>query len=95
MDLKIIPVLQVFIAAVMMVVLTLLFPSLHYNVMGKNLITVIVLSIAMLIAVLAVYCFRQHDTTVNPKNPEDTNQVVNSGIYAYSRNPMYLAFFSS
>ena len=44
-----------------------------------------------MIGFLAIYSFRVHQTTVNPTKPETSSQVVDSGIYKYSRNPMYLA----
>jgi protein-S-isoprenylcysteine O-methyltransferase Ste14 len=44
-----------------------------------------------LLGFVAIYSFRKHQTTVNPTKPETTSVIVNSGIYAYSRNPMYLA----
>ena len=47
--------------------------------------------IAIVIGFLAIYSFRVHQTTVNPTKPETSSQVVDSGIYKYSRNPMYLA----
>lgn len=41
------------------------------------------------IAVSGVIEFRKAKTTVNPINPEKASSVVNSGIYRYTRNPMY------
>ncbi|MCP3699449.1 MAG: isoprenylcysteine carboxylmethyltransferase family protein [Aliivibrio sp.] len=34
--------------------------------------------------------FRDAKTTVNPLKPESSSSLVNSGIYQYTRNPMYL-----
>jgi protein-S-isoprenylcysteine O-methyltransferase Ste14 len=36
--------------------------------------------------------FFKNETTVNPINPEKTTSLVTSGIYGYSRNPMYVGF---
>ncbi|KAB2826394.1 methyltransferase family protein [Aliivibrio finisterrensis] len=36
--------------------------------------------------------FRDAKTTVNPLKPESSSSLVNSGIYQYTRNPMYLGF---
>ena len=55
-----------------------------------SLVTLLMV-IAIVIGFLAIYSFRVHQTTVNPTKPETSSQVVDSGIYKYSRNPMYLA----
>lgn len=39
-----------------------------------------------------VAAFRRAGTTVNPMKPNSTAALVSSGIYNYSRNPMYLGF---
>lgn len=44
----------------------------------------------VLIAVLGVLAFRRHRTTLNPLQPDNSSQIVTTGIFAHSRNPMYL-----
>jgi protein-S-isoprenylcysteine O-methyltransferase Ste14/putative intracellular protease/amidase len=39
-----------------------------------------------------VVAFRRAKTTVNPMKPDTTSSLVVSGIYRYTRNPMYLGF---
>lgn len=56
---------------------------------------VLPLSIALALAGIAIAAigaaaFRRAHTTVNPLHPEQTSQLVTSGIFQYSRNPMYL-----
>ncbi len=56
---------------------------------------IVVLSIApavigVLIAVAGVVAFRRADTTVDPRVPDRSSALVTSGIYRYTRNPMYL-----
>ncbi len=48
--------------------------------------------LALGIAVMSagVLAFREANTTVDPRSPEDTSQIVGSGIYRFTRNPMYL-----
>lgn len=36
--------------------------------------------------------FRKARTTVNPLKPETASALVSSGVYRYTRNPMYLGF---
>lgn len=40
----------------------------------------------------AVWLFRSKHTTVNPTTPEAVGQMVCTGVYRFTRNPMYLAF---
>lgn len=42
------------------------------------------------IAAAGLLAFRRHRTTVDPLHPERAAQVVQTGIYARTRNPMYL-----
>ena len=39
-----------------------------------------------------VMAFRVAKTTVDPRTPEKASALVTSGVYRYSRNPMYVAF---
>lgn len=45
------------------------------------------------VGVAGIYEFRKAKTTVNPVKVEQASCVVDSGIFAYSRNPMYLGLF--
>ncbi|MCY1553776.1 Phospholipid methyltransferase [compost metagenome] len=42
------------------------------------------------VALFGVASFRRAKTTVNPTTPGAASALVDSGIYRYSRNPMYL-----
>ena len=44
----------------------------------------------LLILVLAVHLFKKQRTTVNPIKIENATSLVTSGVFKYSRNPMYL-----
>jgi protein-S-isoprenylcysteine O-methyltransferase Ste14 len=44
------------------------------------------------IATGGVIAFRKAGTTVDPRDPHASSAFVASGIYRYSRNPMYLGF---
>jgi protein-S-isoprenylcysteine O-methyltransferase Ste14 len=41
--------------------------------------------------ITAVLSFKKYQTTVNPLRPEKASQLVTSGIFKFSRNPMYFA----
>ena len=42
------------------------------------------------VLVLAVSLFKKQNTTVNPIKIENASSLVTSGVFEYSRNPMYL-----
>ncbi|WP_417531485.1 methyltransferase family protein [Marinobacter lipolyticus] len=55
-------------------------------------VAVAVFAIGTLFSVAGVIAFRQAQTTVDPRTPEASSDLVSSGIYRYSRNPMYVGF---
>ena len=48
------------------------------------------MAIAPIAPVAAFMQFRRAHTTVDPHKPETTTTLVTSGVYAWTRNPMYL-----
>ncbi|MGB1158129.1 MAG: methyltransferase family protein [Porticoccaceae bacterium] len=65
-----------------------LLPSVTFGWQG--LLALIILVVALGIIVMAVATFRQLQTTVNPLLPKSASALATSGIFSYSRNPMYL-----
>ncbi|MDF0643957.1 MAG: isoprenylcysteine carboxylmethyltransferase family protein [Nitrospira sp.] len=51
-----------------------------------------VFTVGLAIAIAGVLAFRRAKTTVNPLTPDATTAMVTSGIYRFTRNPMYLGF---
>ncbi len=49
-----------------------------------------VIAIAPVTPIAAMIQFRRAQTTVNPHTPESTTALVTSGVYAWTRNPMYV-----
>ena len=58
----------------------------------QTLIAVFILSVGLLILINPVLKFIKSKTTINPIKFKKVNKLVTSGIYKYSRNPMYLGF---
>jgi protein-S-isoprenylcysteine O-methyltransferase Ste14 len=57
---------------------------------GRLAIALVVLASGLAVIVAGVLEFRRARTTVDPVHPEKATAVVESGIYRFTRNPMYL-----
>ena len=60
----------------------------------QNTLALIFLIIGFVIIFSATKEFKKSDTTVNPMKPETSTSLVTSGIFKYTRNPMYLGLTS-
>ena len=57
---------------------------------NNNIISLFLTILGLTIFVSAVKSFRKQKTTVNPLDPKQASSLVTSGIFKFSRNPMYL-----
>jgi protein-S-isoprenylcysteine O-methyltransferase Ste14 len=57
---------------------------------GLQMLAPAIAALGIGIALAGVVEFRRAHTTVNPHKPQNSSQLVTSGIYRYTRNPMYL-----
>jgi len=57
---------------------------------SNNTISLFLLIFGLVVFISAVKSFRTHKTTVNPLEPRKASSLVTSGIFKFSRNPMYL-----
>jgi protein-S-isoprenylcysteine O-methyltransferase Ste14 len=89
--LKVHPPVQLIICTILMYSLAYYFPQYAFSLDLSFPLSLLLITLASVIGLIALYGFRQHKTTFHPHTPEKTNTIVDSGIYAYSRNPMYLA----
>ncbi|EAQ97357.1 methyltransferase family protein [Congregibacter litoralis] len=53
-------------------------------------LSALALTFGIVIALLGVKAFRQAGTTVDPRYPERSSELVVIGVYKITRNPMYL-----
>lgn len=61
-----------------------------FDFFGRELLLKIIFGLGLLIASVAIFQFRRKKTTVNPLEPNKVSSLVTSGIFNYTRNPMYL-----
>tara|TARA_B000000532_G_scaffold183887_1_gene150012 strand:- start:330 stop:773 length:444 start_codon:yes stop_codon:yes gene_type:complete len=57
---------------------------------NQNLISLIIFLIGVLILINPIFKFIKSKTTIDPIKFKKVNKLITSGIYKYSRNPMYL-----
>ena len=57
---------------------------------NQNLISLIILLIGVVILINTILKFIKFKTTIDPIKFKKVNKLITSGIYKYSRNPMYL-----
>lgn len=87
---KIPPPLVALLAAVLMWWLRGFYPlSLLAGGTGRTL-AMLSVTAGLMIAAVGITAFRKAKTTVDPLHPGKASAIVDSGIFAYTRNPMYL-----
>lgn len=68
----------------------------HYSVIDFSAfilyLTVSLVTIGCVFCIAGLVSFRLANTTVNPSKPEQATNLVTSGVYRFSRNPMYVGF---
>lgn len=67
-----------------------LLPGLSADWPGRIALSVALALAGVFLALAGVVSFRRHRTTVNPLKPQAASALVSTGVYAFTRNPMYL-----
>lgn len=90
LELRVPPVLVVFILAVTMGLVTWLLPILEFSLPGKWWFAVGFCLLGGWIILLAAQRIIKARTTLDPRRPEKSRRLVIQGPYRYSRNPIYV-----
>jgi protein-S-isoprenylcysteine O-methyltransferase Ste14 len=91
LELALPPVVVFLIFGGAMYVLDLWLPFGEFDFFGRQTLKRVLAGLALLIGCMAVLAFLLKRTSSNPMQPDKASTLVVSGIYNYSRNPMYLA----
>ena len=84
------PPLITLLFMLMIYLMTLLIPFFNIGFLILNELSGVVFCVSVLVILSSGWRFKKAKTTVDPTTPEKTTSLVTSGIYRYSRNPMYL-----
>jgi protein-S-isoprenylcysteine O-methyltransferase Ste14 len=89
LDAKIPPPAVVLVMAVFMWLISRAVPSLRFDLPGRNWLGAAIVLAGFVTGMSGVLSFRKAHTTTNPLKP-GASTLVTRGVYAMSRNPMYL-----
>jgi len=87
---KIPPLVFILILGIFMWILASISPTFTYNFPFRWIVG---LTFPILGCFVIGYCgflFRRNGTTVNPTKPDTTSSLLTTGVYSYTRNPMYV-----
>ncbi|MFD2586885.1 methyltransferase family protein [Croceitalea marina] len=90
MKFKIPPALVALIFGSALFLLAKYLPVGEFEFFGREILAFVVLGLGFLVVSIAIIQFYRKKTTVDPLNPEKANVLVTSGIFRFTRNPMYL-----
>src|SRR5262245_39796187 len=92
LELKIPPVIVWLAFGGVMFGLARVLPALTFAMPERLVIAILLAALGLAVTIAGVAAFRRKGTTVNPLDPNLSTSIVSSGVYGFSRNPMYLGF---
>ncbi len=92
LEMKVPPVIVMLLTGFFMGITALLLPKSNWDFAICLALCLLFVIMGLGITLLGVWQFHRYKTTVNPIDPNNVNAIVRNGIYAYTRNPMYVGF---
>ena len=90
LELKVPPPAVAFLCALLMWGIAAVVPSIEVDFLPRLLAAVLVGFFGTLVSFAGIVAFSRAHTTVNPLHPDTTTTLVQSGVYRFTRNPMYV-----
>ncbi|WP_047415540.1 isoprenylcysteine carboxylmethyltransferase family protein [Cellulophaga sp. Hel_I_12] len=91
MHLKIPPALVTVITALLMYLVARFLPFGDFNFTGRFYVLWALFGVGMFLGTVSLIQFFTSKTSIDPRDPQKASELVVSGIYKISRNPMYLS----
>ena len=91
MRLKLPPAVIFLIFILLMYLLDRFLPVGEFEFFGRKYLILTLVGMGWTLAIWAMILFFLNKTTIDPREPAKANVLVVSGIYRFTRNPMYLA----
>ncbi len=91
MRLKLPPAGIFLIFVLLMYLLDRFLPVGEFEFFGRKYLILTLVGIGLVLAIWAMILFFMNKTTIDPREPGKAKVLVVSGIYRFTRNPMYLA----
>lgn len=92
LELKVPPLALVMIAVLLIRLGAVYFPELSFRFPFQIIVGWMIGLLGLIGCTLGFIEFRRAKTTLNPTKPGASSSLVKTGIYRYTRNPMYLGF---
>jgi len=90
LELKVPPPLVMLSVALLMWLGSMAVPGLAWPMPARTVCALVLAALGLGIAVAGVVSFMRAHTTVNPLKPGTASSLVVTGVYRFTRNPMYL-----
>lgn len=90
MSLRVPPPILLLLSILGMYLLSCFYPVMTFDFDGKSLLISILCLIGVILGFTAIIAFAKANSTIDPRYPQKTSRLVTTGIYRFTRNPMYL-----
>lgn len=90
MTIRIPPVIQALSWAVIIWAIAVFTPALTFTLPGRYALVFVFVGFGIVVELASVFGFIKARTTVDPINLSHSSELVTTGLYKVSRNPMYL-----
>jgi protein-S-isoprenylcysteine O-methyltransferase Ste14 len=90
LELKVPPPIVLLVLAILMWVIHRIVPALDFALPAHGVLAILLAAVGFITGISGVVTFRRAKTTVDPTKPQSSSSLVTWGIYAITRNPMYL-----